>query len=281
MGDGSLPRFLDFTRPGREGIDEDKLPPFLRFWKRYFGGFRRLLGLNALCALVSLPVYVWITTLISVSSVEQGGQVMTVLGSILLSITMSWPRWLQLSLWGLSAVLLGPVSAAATYGALGPAWGRMGIFWSDIWEAFLANFKQALPVGLMDVLAMFATHYYLAYGEESGLPGTFRFLWLVLGIGYLLTRSYLYVIMVTVELPFGTLVKNSLLLALLKPWRPLVLLGIMAAGFFACLFADAVLIPFFLYGFLCYSGAYLAKPMVEEYLIKPAANQRDLDTTKE
>ena len=75
--------------------------------------------------------------------------------------------------------------------------------------------------------------------------------------------------MVTVELPFGALLKNSLILALVKPWRPLLMLAVTAVLLALCIVADIVLVPCFLYSMTAFTAAFLTQPIIEKYLLNP------------
>lgn len=266
-----LPGFLDFTRPGRGFVDDSQLPPFVRFWKRYGRSFFKLLQMNLLYALLVSPIYVWLISLVNAVTTQQGGGLVSVLGSLLLYISLGWPVWVRAVLLGAAAALLGPLTAALSRGALDCAWSRPGLFWPNFWEALWQNWKQALPVGLADVLVCFATLYYLVDSETLlGAAGSvLKVLWLALLLLYAMARVYLYPIMVTVELPLGALARNSLVLALLKPWRPLAAIGITAALGVLCLWADLVLLPCFFFSFTAFSGAFLVQPIIKEHLLDP------------
>ncbi len=161
----NLPGFLDFTRPGPGFVDDSQLHPFVRFWKRYGRHFFKLLQVNLVYALVTLPVYGWLMSLINAVTTQTGGGVVSVLGSLLLYVALGWPVWLRAALVGGSILLLGPATAALGRAALDCAWSRPGLFWPNFWEAWRRSWRQALPVGLADVLAVFATLYYLVDGE--------------------------------------------------------------------------------------------------------------------
>ena len=85
---------------------------------------------------------------------------------------------------------------------------------------------------------------------------------------YCMIRVYIYPIMVTVELPLPALVKNRLILSILKPGRPLAV--ILIAGFLCltCVVADLVVVPLFMYSFVAFSAAFLTQPVIEKYLIR-------------
>ena len=103
----------------------------------------------------------------------------------------------------------------------------------------------------------------------GGLGSVLKVIWCVLMLIYGLIRVYLYPIMVTVELPLGALIRNSLILSILKLWRPLAVIAIGAVLCFMCVAADLVIVPCFLYSFVAFSAAFLTQPVIEQYLIHP------------
>lgn len=269
-----LPGFLDFTKPGNDLVDDMLYPPFIRFWRRYGRNFLNLLQLNLFYAVLTFPIYVWITSLLNAASVQNGGGVFTLLGALVLSTVMYWPAPLLAVLLIGSILVLGPATAAMTYAALNCAWDRPGMFWPEFWQAFRENWKQALPFGLIDTFAMFATVYYLVDGAEAfGAAGmALKVLWVVLVLIYALMRVYLYPIMVTVELSTGALIRNSLILALLKPGRSLAVVGIAAGLVLLCMVADIFLVPCFLYSFVAFTAAFLTQSMIEKHLTHPESD---------
>lgn len=269
-----LPGFLDFTKPGNDLVDDMLYPPFIRFWRRYGRNFLNLLQLNLFYAVLTFPIYVWITSLLNAASVQNGGGVFTLLGAMVLSTVMYWPAPLLAVLLIGSILVLGPATAAMTYAALNCAWDRPGMFWPEFWQAFRENWKQALPFGLIDTFAMFATVYYLVDGAEAfGAAGmALKVLWVVLVLIYALMRVYLYPIMVTVELSTGALIRNSLILALLKPGRSLAVVGIAAGLVLLCMVADIFLVPCFLYSFVAFTAAFLTQSMIEKHLTHPESD---------
>ena len=144
------------------------------------------------------------------------------------------------------------------------------MFWAGFWGAWKENWKQALPVGLVDILVCFGTLYYLV--DANAVFGQFgtvlKIVWCVFMLIYSMIRVYLYPIMVTVELPLSALVKNSLILSVLKPGRPLSVILIAACLCLLCVVADLFIVPLFLYSFVAFSAAFFTQPVIEKYLIK-------------
>ena len=267
---GDFPGFLDFTRPGHGDIDDNRYHPFIRFWRRYGRHFTRLICVNALYALITLPVFVWLMSLINAAAMDMGIGAISVMGTVLLSVVINWPGPVLAALLIVSIVLLGPATAALSYATLCCAWDRPGMFWAGFWSAWKENWKQALPIGILDVLVCFGTLYYLVDGAVvfGEFAGTVKVIWCVLGLLYGMVRVYLYPIMVTVELPMGALLKNSLILTVLKPGRALPV--ILIAGFLCllCVVADLVIVPLFLYSLVAFSAAFFTQPVIEKYLIR-------------
>lgn len=271
---GDFPGFFDFTKPGRGYIDDNRYHPFIRFWKRYGRHFTRLMCVNALYALITIPVFVWLMWLINAAAMDMGIGAVSVMGTILLSIVIEWPDAVQVALLIVSILLTGPATAALSYATLNCAWDRPGMFWAGFWGAWKENWKQALPVGVVDVLACFATLYYMVDANVVfGQFGTvMKIVWCVFMLIYSMIRVYLYPVMVTVELPLGALVKNSMILSILQPWRPLVVILIAAFLCLTCVVADIVIVPLFLYSFVAFSAAFFTQPVIEKYLIRAEQN---------
>lgn len=267
---GDFPGFFDFTRPGHGDIDDSRYHPFIRFWRRYGRHFTRLLCVNALYALITMPVFVWLMSLINAAAMDMGIGAISVMGTVLLSVVIHWPAPVLVVLMILSILLTGPATAALSYATLCCAWDRPGMFWAGFWSAWKENWKQALPVGIVDVLVCFATLYYLV--DANAVFGEFgtimKVVWCVFMLIYGMVRVYLYPVMVTVELPMGALIKNSLILSILKPWRPLSVLLIAAFLCLTCVVADLVIVPLFLYSMVAFSAAFFTQPVIEQYLIK-------------
>ena len=267
----ALPGFLDFTRPGRGADSEENCPAFILFFRRYGRHFSRLLFANVICAVICLPVYVWLTGIVNVIVIEETGGVISVLSSLMMAVTLDWPQWLLVTFVVLSALLSGPVAAALTRCALNCAWGIPCLFWSEFLSAFRANWKQALPVGIFDTVLVFSAIWYLIDGKDAfgNLFPILLLLWIFFCFLYFLAHTYFYPVMVTVELPFFALIKNCFILALVQVWRPLTVLLLAAALLFGCLWLDILLVPCFLFSLLAYFSSFMERPVIEKYLLSP------------
>ena len=271
---GDFPGFFDFTRPGHGVIDDSHYHPFVRFWMRYGRHLMKLIQVNFLYAVMTLPVYVWLVSQINVATAQADGKVTSLLGTLLMYFAVQMPVPLVVGLLVLSILIMGPATAAMTYFAIDCAWDRPGLLWARFWSAWKKNWKQAFPVGLMDFAVLLASLYYLIDGKAilGAMGGVFQIVWILFALVYSLIRVYIFPVMVTIDLPFLALVKNCLILVLLKPWRPLAVAAIAAALCFLCTVADIILLPCFLFSFVAFSAAFFAQPVIEEYLIKSEEN---------
>lgn len=266
--------FYNFTKPGHGDVDDSHYHPFVRFWRRYGRHFSKLISVNLLYALITLPVFVWLISQINVLTAEIDGKVTSLLGTILMYYAVQLPTPLIMGLLAVSILLMGPATAALTHFAVDCAWDRPGLIWSRFWSAWKSNWKQALPIGLMDFAVLLATLYYLIDGKTlfGAFGGVLQIVWILLGLLYSLLRVYLFPVMVTVDLPFLALVKNCLILVMLNPWRALAVAAIAAVLCFLCTVADIILIPAFLFSFVAFSAAFLTQPIIDKYLINPEQN---------
>lgn len=269
----SLFGFLDFTKPGHF-VDDSHYPPFIRFWKRYARHFVKLLSVNLFFAILTLPIYTWLMSLINVAFTQAGFGMISLLGPVLIYFSMKIPGPILAVLLIGSVLLLGPASAALSYATLTLAWDKPGLFWDEFRLAWKTNWKQALPIGFLDMLICFGTVYYLtdaiAVYQKFGV--VLIVLWVLLLLVYGMIRVYLYPMMVTVDLPLGALIKNALILSLLQPWRPLLVLLISLVFCLLCVFADLLIVPCFLFSFVAYTAAFVSQPMLDKYLIHPTQN---------
>lgn len=275
---GSLFSFLDFTKPGKDQPEPQNR--VVRFWYRYGMRFFHLLRLNLTVFVVSLPFYVWAMTMYNVYVVGEGLKGIALLPALILYALQWMPAWIKAILTVCSVFTWGPANAGLQYVAGRYAAGEHAWPWQDFFAAAKGNWKQGLLFGILDALVIFVSFYYLA-GSET-LFGAFivpaRIAWIALLILYGLGRCYLYPIMVQVDLPAGQLLKNAVLLALIKPWRTLLLLLCVAAIVALSVVADIVVLPLFAYSFLAFAAGSLSAPMIQKYLIDSTDNNRSNET---
>ena len=245
---------------------------FIRFWYRYAKWFFYLLRLNLLFFLISLPAYVWAMTLYNSFVVSIGMENIALMPALISYYLEAVPTAVLVIFVLASIVLTGPAWAGLMSVSGRYAQGCFAWPWADFRDAFRENFRQAAIIGVAEAVFIFVTFYYIT--EENSLFGAYggiiRILWLIFMCLYLYGRVYLLPMMVSVKLPLGTLIKNSLLLALVKPLRTLFCVGIAIVLAIICSFADFVVVPFFAYSFFAFASSAITYPVMKKYLFDPA-----------
>ncbi len=114
-------------------------------------------------------------------------------------------------------------------------WARdeHSFMWQDFKEAIKQNWKQSLPLGLLNGLSFLL--FFVAwtfYGEQANSNWIFAIpqgLMLVILIIWWMMHEIIYVMMVTYEMKFSTLIRNSALIVIARlPVAFLILLGTVA-----------------------------------------------------
>lgn len=116
--------------------------------------------------------------------------------------------------------ITGPFTAGLAYVTRNWARDEHSFIWSDFWEAVKGNWKQALPTsiitGLMPLLLYVCTIFYWQMAQQSVLflmPGMVV---IVLCAVWLMSLLYAYPQMVTYELSYAQLIRNSLMMAVAR-----------------------------------------------------------------
>ena len=110
----------------------------------------------------------------------------------------------------------GIVSAASTYVLRNIAMGEAVFVWSDFWYAVKRNWKIALPFGIIDILINCLLAFNLYSTVSNGSFATSLMFWsnLIISILYFFMRSYIYIQIVSFDMPIMKIMKNALILSL-------------------------------------------------------------------
>ena len=184
--------------------------------------------------------------------------------------------------WALSLLLLftfGLVNVGTTYILRNIVKGEPLFMWSDFWYAIKRNFRQGLIFGILDLVFMVVIAYDILFFNinlGSFMLNVFFWLSLCIAVIYYFTRFYIYIIMVTFDLPILKILKNSFIFAVLGIKRNIMaLLGMalvlfLTAGIFSMFIPLGIIIPFvILFSTCAYMSAYAAYPKVKQYMIDP------------
>ncbi len=135
-----------------------------------------------------------------------------------------------LSVWFMVFLGMGPATAGMTYivrnfGREEHAW-----LWSDMWRNIKVNFKQSIALWILDLAVFFVVVVALRfYSRIDGVGKIASYILFVVSFMYLMMHVYVYQMLVTFELPFKYILKNSVILALMTAPRTILMLIIAAA----------------------------------------------------
>jgi uncharacterized membrane protein YesL len=217
----------NFSKPG-PGVDRDaprKKGIFLYF-ELFFRKIWKIVQVNTIYFLFSLPLLALLYVFLPIpnefianmaaslgSGMEQN---MEIVGTLQVGFRAMFAIGL-FALWG-----SGPASAGYAYVMRCFTREQHAWIWSDFWQQFKSNFKQAIVVVIVDIVALlfglnallFYFHTYQATGSGIWLfICYFTFLMLLI---YTFMHYYIYQMMVTFQCTIGQLYKNSLLFAFAK-----------------------------------------------------------------
>ena len=190
----------------------------------------------------------------------------------------------------------GVQNVGAAYVLRGCFRGDPVFVFTDYFYGIRKNWKQAIGIGIIDVgiLAILVVDYVSLYQRTgSYVNDVMYFMIFALAIIYLLMRFYIYQLMITFEMKWTKIYKNSLIFSLLGIKRNIlavlgiaVMVGVNAALIFLLLpyLTIPLILPcFYLFSVSAFMSVYAAYPIIDRYLIKPyeethAASTKTEDT---
>ncbi len=177
----------------------------------------------------------------------------------------------------------GVVNVGCAYVLRNLAQGEPVFVWTDFIYAIKRNFKQAIPMGIIDaiVCVLLPLNIYSMLLNTKDFFTSFL-LWanIFIFIAFFFMRYYIYVQMVTFKLSIFKILKNSLIFALLGIKRNLcALLGIIVGLLLEAIFIFAfggILLPFALaaplilfLAFFAFMKVFAAYAKIDQYMIAP------------
>ena len=309
-------RLFDSQREGK-GVTKEQAANegigLKRFFRLYRDNLGKLLSVNILMVLGCLPLLFAIIALsgaLSISFTEPASDLFPILRAssagqaaitpaslVLLSTDGLQASGLASTVWtyvfyglsGLTIFTFGFVNVGAAYVTRGIVTGDPVFPYSDFFYAIKRNWKQALPVGMIDafIIALLVADFVVLF---SSVGTTFHWflLWMtvLISIVYIFMRYYLYLQMVTFDLKIRKLFKNSLIFSILGLKRNiLALLGTLVyvilnvlfmfglGGYF--LFLGIALPLMVLFSHVAFMGTYAAYYKMKEIMIDPIEQNRD------
>lgn len=222
----------DYTKEGK-GVDKNapKKRGLFAFFELFFRKFWRLIKLNLLYILACLPTAVVVFLL---GGYLSGAVLDSAKGLLEENATLSVLLDLGIRLyfvlifsvfWG-----MGPVTCGYTYVLRNYSREEHSWMLSDFWQHTKDNFKQSLAVWGIDILAfvvMFCSYSF--YSAQSGVMFYLRYLILCIFMIYTFMHFYIYQMIITFKLSLKDVYRNSLLLALGKLPKNLLIFVVLAA----------------------------------------------------
>lgn len=183
---------------------------------------------------------------------------------------------------GLTALLLftfGPVNAGVTHITRSMLRGDPVFLWHDFTHTIKKNWRQAIPMGIIDLGALFLLGYDVRY-FWSNLTSVWMYVMfyvsLFMFVVFFMMRFYMYHIMITFDLSIFKILKNSLIFAILGIKRNLLaLLGIIVLIalnllLFGTYVPIGIILPFVIVpAIMLLIETYAAYPKIKEYMIDP------------
>ncbi len=299
----------NYNKPGR-GVEKDEPqgPAFVKFFKLYFRNFSKMIGYGTVYFLFMLPLICFAAYFITVrinpelianyvealqkagigEYVEAGKMVMNNSWLVFLLTPVFYvPRWLSIPLVILSSVCIGPLNCGVVYCMRNHA--REDHAWfSDMFTRAWRNKWQGLAFGFIDQAICLSLLVYLFSPESMGLPQAVffycRILCIAIFVLYMVMRWYIYQMIVTFNLKFRALIKNSWMFVILGFWRNLAT-GLSSVAMLALfilfpLFYPAAM-PFFLlimmflmWSLLIFLAVFGTYPVMHKYLVAPALEEQ-------
>ena len=313
-------KLFDLNRDG-PGVSKDEKPlePNLKNMPKYFiRHFSKILSINfMMLPLWIIPlaaIYLYITAPTTPSQADPVFS--TLLGSYTLSgdttlaalfgvfgLQINLPVFTPARIWAyiglavLFALLWGFINVGSTYCARSLLRGEPVFVWSDFIYSAKRNFKQALFIGIVDVLCLFMLIFDFIYFSRMG--GSFMldvsfFGICALIILYAFMRPYIYLMIITFDMKFRKILKNALIFSILGIGRNLMgLLGIAVLiiiniALTIVLRPIGVVIPLilpllYLLPSISLFTTYGAYPIIEKYMIDPVIveNEESYDSDDE
>lgn len=183
-------------------------------------------------------------------------------------------------LYGLSLLTLitfGLVNAACAYIMRNTVKGEPVFLGPDFFGTIKKNWKMAVPMGIFDAIVLgLCTYAVYSYYINYSTMYIMFFCSLVTLMFYLFMRFYMYMIMVTFDMSFFKIIKNSFIFSILCFGRNFLgLLGIalivLLTMFFAAVYTPIgiILLLVLVFGAASFIATYVAYPQMKKYMIDP------------
>lgn len=290
------------------GVDKDEIkamedPSLFNFFKLLKRKFGRLITVNALYLAGNFPfvfliimmsgyvmnefsanAYSVFPSLYGVSLFEPESpavaSLMGIFGRVTTGYAHNTASIILLCLSLLIVFTFGCTNAGTTYILRNMVREEAVFLWSDFKYAIKRNWKQALPMGIIDslliVLLVRAIAFYNVNINAGGVAVPFLIIsWAALLL-YFFMRLYIYLMIVTFDLKLTKILKNAAFFAILGFKRNImvlfgvVILAVLTLGLCIIFLPIGIIIPFtILFSLGGFMGTYAAYPKIKQIMIDP------------
>ena len=238
-----------------------KKKPFFRFWEQFFLKFWKILFVNIIYFIFS-------------------GLILALLGFILWGESGN-SYFLLLSV----PVLIGfgPATAASMQVMRKFVLEKPIFVFDEFKKAYKDNFRQALAVGIFDVLFIIVFAYGASFYAQvlEYAPTTENYILIILStaiaVYVFLAHFYIYLEIVSLTLPLGKIVKNALLLTIMGIKVNIINLAvslIFAALIYFLFPYSTLFLPVIPIGWLMFLYAFNCYPVIQKYIVNPYYESR-------
>jgi uncharacterized membrane protein YesL len=185
-------------------------------------------------------------------------------------------------------VTIGPALAGMTKVLRNYVLEKNSFVFHDFWKGFTQNWKQSLPVGLLDVLfgvsAVAALKVYPAMAKSAESGGTVYIVLCVISVSFALTllmmNFYIMPMIVATDLSLSNIIKNSFYLTCAGLKKNVITLLIVSLISFI-IYVSALLhvttliiVPIWPISFLGFVIMFNSYPLIQKYVIDPYYEER-------
>ena len=309
---GKFRLFPNYNKPGK-GVTKEQASTgakttFSQFFGAYGRNFWNLSSLNLLYVVFNFPIFfglfaltgnlsmpttsptnVLYAPLFGMSQISTSLATGPFFGMLGNNAKLLVPSTLTYVFFGLTALLFltfGIANTGLTYVLRSYVRSEPVFILSDFIEAIKKNWKQAFPLGFIDLgLLLILVWDIVFWSQQSGFVNDmFYFGSILLAVLYVIMRFYLYLMMITFDLSIWKIVKNAFIFAVLGIKRNLVALLGIAVIVFLNLYLYLLIpflgcvIPFIITVATCsYIAAYAAYPNIKKYMIDPYYKEEPKD----
>ncbi|MCH5194572.1 MAG: YesL family protein [Oscillospiraceae bacterium] len=188
-------------------------------------------------------------------------------------------------------VTIGPALAGMTKVLRNYTLDKSAFIFHEFWKGFSNNWKQSLPVGLLDILfavsAVTAFQVYPKMGEQAVAAGgssTPYTILCVISISFALTllmmNFYIMPMIVATDLSLKNIIKNGFFLTcvcLKKNVFTLLIIALITAFMIIAPDMAMLLVPFWAISFMGFVIMYNSYPQIQKYVINPYYEERGMD----